>query len=98
MKILIICWLILNSWLFAMATVTDLHADFKGATKDWLIVMIFGPLLFIYNSVPKWRWFDDNVTFWFGLWFTDKWKDIDPMALDQIRDWFGKTRQFKAIL
>lgn len=43
--------------------------------------MPFGIPLAIFNSIPKWMWFYDNVIFWFQLWFTNKFKGMDSNSV-----------------
>lgn len=96
LAIFLIIYLLLNSLFFSLTTI-DRIRTVNETIINWAVFQFFGVFIVIYNSIPRWHWFLDNVWFWVLLWFTDTYKDLSEWQLEFMRMNYDK-KQTKAII
>lgn len=96
MYLILIIYFILNSLYFALNTL-DSYVSISYRLRQWVVLTLFGLPIMIYHSLPTWHWFQDNVIFWFYLWFTDRYNDYEMYKTLMRYDHMKDKKQTKAI-
>lgn len=94
--ILLISYLLINSLLTTLSLYDNIYT-LKEIWWYWLRGQLFALPITIFNLIPKWHWFYDNVIFWFYINFTDRYKDMDGDMVRVLKKQLGHTRQWRAI-